>query len=245
LKDDPYLGTALAASWESNTNTGFTKLNPNPQRFLGFLEGRTRLKVPLEWEVWLITELHRDDQKLIDSSLKRYLPIAPFLKDVDGSVMDVSPPFSQTPLGIWIPPGTELKKHGKMITISVGANSVTVREELLDRLRKASSGDLLKAVLGPKHSYIALFSGSGQAFPLLCLESNSGRVIWEAETWGYGGENVKGVGTGITHHEIEIVVGDKKVALFGQGWGCYLEVFDRDTGANLCRFSTSYWVTKP
>jgi hypothetical protein len=243
LKDDSYIGIALQASWESSASVRFSKLNPNPQRFLGFLEGRTRLRVPLQWEVGLITEVFRDDQKLVNSSLKCYLPIAAFLKQVDdGSIMDVSEPFSEAPLGVWVPPGTRLKMVGNKITVSVGAESVIFPKELLERLRKTYDIGLLKAVLGPERSYIALYAGPGRSFPLLCLDSHSGKVIWKTESWGYGEENYRGVAGSLFRHELEIVLTDNTIALFGEGnGGCYLDVFDQKTGTSLYRFSTSYW----
>lgn len=226
LIQDDDLGVAVHAAWAYNKATyqrRGTWLAPTEvvaperaERFLGFLEGRTRLKIPLWW-----------DMAFADPFLN--------LKSDDSD-------FHQTGLGglgIRAPIGTELVKKGDRIVVtvhsSVEANrtaSVTIDESVLDQLEEYQAFEKCAAQVKPEESFLAFYTDLGSRFPLIAVDSHSGKVLWRAEVWSrdaaFGG---------VSDHVAEIVVNDNFVAVFGI---CvverYVEAFDRKTGACVFRF---------
>jgi hypothetical protein len=243
LEHDRDSGIALQAAWELHVERAIRgKRSPHPERFLGFLEGRTKLRVPLRWEVELVTEPLPSDR--IAPAMEDYLPIAPFFSKEDGLYKEEPERFDETNLGPRVPSGTRLTRTEGGITIMVRDATVTMDEKLFQQIKKEPRGefDELRAVLGPKFSYIAWYDPIGDPFPLVCLDSRSGKLRWRVKSWGSGADNRLGY-SGPTRHDVYVSVASGKVVLFGRafGGGCYLEAFSEDTGSSLYRFSTSYW----
>jgi hypothetical protein len=244
-ENDPDVGIALQAAWELHVERAIArKRTPHAERFLGFLEGRTKLRVPLRWEVELVTDplVHAPDRMAV--TLDDYLPLAPFLSKKDGLYHEEPERFDGTPLGPRVTAGTRLKKTEGEVAITVGDATVTMEEQLFQQVKKEPRGefDELRAVLGSKRSYVVWYDPVGGPFPLICLDSHSGKLLWRAQSWGSGADNRLGF-SGPTRHDVYVSVVPGKVVLFGStlGGSCYLEAFSAETGSSLYRFSSNSW----
>jgi hypothetical protein len=95
-----------------------------------------------------------------------------------------------------------------------------------------------------KAVYIGLYGWPPVPYRLLAIDRASKKVIWSSKVWAAGG--LKGYG-GQGWHFAETRLGGETLTVFGISEGsAYIEVFDKNTGENRCRFSTSYFdVTTP
>jgi hypothetical protein len=94
--------------------------------------------------------------------------------------------------------------------------------------------------LAGKTAYVVLYNSLPFPYRLYAIDKDSGQVIWTSEVWPFSGVIF---GTGIGCHDAMIRSTDESVAVFGLAGGCaYVDVFDKTTGENRCRFSTGYSV---
>jgi hypothetical protein len=141
-----------------------------------------------------------------------------------------------------------LKKENGKVIITVGSATLPIVEKVFQQLKNEHGhppADTIQAKIGPKQSFLAWYEPSGKSFPLLCIDSQSGKVLWTANAWASGGE-ILAFGSGPMVGSLHIKVLEQQVALFGWAAGsCYLEVLSRDTGTVSYRFSTDYWSVQP
>jgi hypothetical protein len=235
------LGIALHSAWQTGV-AGKGRGDAAPQRFLGFLEGRTRLRVPLRWEVGFVSRWFASRPFLHRAALNPYLPVAKFLKaDADsiGGFVTEPEPLRPTGMDLKAVRGTSLTRRGADATIAVRGEHASVRlnHRVVEKLREHYHLEAVAAAIGPRHSLLAFYDLLGTRFPLLCVDTKSGRVEWQAEVWALNFE----AGSTAPIHRLSMAVGDKAVGVFGEGGRCYLEIFDLTTGAPACRFCTDYW----
>jgi hypothetical protein len=249
LENDPDPGIALQAAWELHVARAIAaKRIPQPQRFLGFLEGRTRLRIPLRWEIELATTSVAHSPDRIAQTMDDYLPIAPFItKRKDGTYREEAQPVEETTLGPHVPADTRLKRTDGMIAITVGKATVTIEDRLFRQLKKEIAPDftILRVALGPKQSYLVWYEPTGHSFPVVCLDSQSGKVLWKTTSWASGSQNLLGYG-GQMNHDVELVPVPGKLLVFGSVFvgDQYLEAFSSETGSCLFRFSSSRWCIR-
>lgn len=239
---DPNATIALRAAWQVSQSSNGLSGRCQPQRFIGFLEGRAECTLPKRWEVRLVDVALREHSDLHDEAMESYLPKAPFLTKVNGRIRYSPDHFKDSGFGIAVPSDTTLRMQEDTTQIVIGQRTLLFRTELLQPLRSGPSGfDRLRADLGPQVSYIAVYNQFGDAFPLLCLDSRSGTLLWQSVVWGLGAEKLGGK-FGAWWHDLEFSRSEKAVSLFGDGGlGCYYERFDAATGNALGRFSTNNW----
>ena len=86
--------------------------------------------------------------------------------------------------------------------------------------------------------YIALYGWPPIPYRLFAFDRASKKVIWSSKVWAAGGlMNYEGRGW----HLANSLAGET-LTIFGISEGsAYIEVFDKNTGENRCRFSTSYF----
>jgi hypothetical protein len=90
-------------------------------------------------------------------------------------------------------------------------------------------------------SFIAVCRPEGGRFSLLCLDSRTGKLLWEGEVWAFGTENLV-VTTGWWSHDALLVPAEDTMIVFGWGGtGCYVEAFAARTGKAVFRFATNLW----
>lgn len=168
LVHDSDMDVAIHASWRLNNVTvprrgeelsfGVPRGNleaAHSERFLGFLEGRTRLKIPLWWDI-----AFRDPVYLLRT-----------------------PILSKTGLGTKAPDGTSLKRRKRAVLLTVAGSSVRIPVGLLEELKKEQHLDKCTAYVGPEQSFVALYGDSGARFTLLCLNTHTGKLMWRATVW--------------------------------------------------------------
>ena len=88
--------------------------------------------------------------------------------------------------------------------------------------------------------YVALYGWPPNPYRLLAMDRISNQVIWSSEVWAAGGlKNYQGQGW----HLAEIRLAGETLAVFGISDGsAYVELFDKKTGQNRCKFSTAYFA---
>lgn len=236
--------TALQAAWILNTSPTVNPLSPSPQRFLGFLEGRTGITPPLRWEVRLVLDAYRNAPPEADAVLEKYLKLAPFLKRGGGGRLSFryeADKLSHIGLGLTSLQEINLKQNGETVVVSVGQAKLVLAEKVIrDLLRQYNFLETCAVNIGTDVSVVAFYSRSGFNFPLIGVESKSGKVIWQTESWSFGGINI-GPSSGPASESLSLVTTSNSVVLFGAGPEFYIESYDLKTGKNRYRFSTNYW----
>jgi hypothetical protein len=244
LMSDSNPGIALHAAWEKYVNRPMlSKGVVRPQRFLGFLEAKTKLRIPLYWEVQLVGLALQNDTDRATECLDEYLPAAPFLTKRDGIFHVDAGAFRDTDFGVHTPDSVQLTRvHGR-VKIAGGERTVSIDQDLLQRLKKAHDHSyvVLQAAFIDKRVILAVYDPAGYSFPMICVDSSSGILLWESKSWGYGGDNWP-IKFGQQRHTISVYGFGEHVAVFGEGAGsCYLEVWAVCTGECIYRFCSDHW----
>jgi hypothetical protein len=220
LKCDDDTSIALQAAWrevEERTQAGASSFNPaDLQRFLGFMEGRARSKIPSWWEQSLTGGvIHRPH-------VVYFAPSGQF-------------GYRETAHDIFVPDGISLSRDDEWGVIKDKDRKVTFPIDIM--LKKASKGDdHLSISIGEERAYIALHDYSGFSYCLFCIQGKPGSIRWTAHVWGSGRRLLAGVG----RQDVSVVEQDTCVVVFGQeAHGMYAEGFEPATGKCLFRFRTS------
>jgi hypothetical protein len=89
-------------------------------------------------------------------------------------------------------------------------------------------------------AYVALYGWPPSPYRLLAVEQATGKIMWSEKVWAAGDLlNYEGQGW----HFAEISIADERLVVFGISDGsAYVEVLDKKTGKNRCRFSTMYFL---
>jgi hypothetical protein len=235
-------GIAIQAAWELCLERVAVK-DPrgDVQRFLGFVEGRTQLEIPLRWEVEVFKETVSRIPPKQRKALEPYLGIAPFLKRVEEvGLIEEPPAFKEGALGLSFPADVTVKSENGRIVLAHGKATVSVREDLFQELRRGASFlDDCSVMIGSKHSHIVLTDTVGGAFVLAQIESESGRLRWRVKGMAVGTDFPC---AGRWYHWPILVSTEKHIAVFGiVARACYLEVYERDSGRCSYRFATNLW----
>jgi hypothetical protein len=251
---------ALMAAWELYGNpqraARFT-----PERFVGFIEGRTGLRIPARWDLELLRQSrgirgYATLRRLLEENESRYQP---FLRRSQttrqGKVYEdfviIDPERLKSLYGMSISNDMCVKKWQDFVILSKGMATCRIRQELLikhfgvPRSPEAWVYRGCDVYIGASRSYIALHEDSGgRTFPLICVDSPSGTLEWQADVWAAGAEHVPGLG-GRSNMVPTIVLGKGTVAVFGGADGaCYLETFDAANGGAQLRFATNNWFCR-
>lgn len=248
LLDDPSPSIGLAASWEIRSRLPKQYVLLHAQRFLGFAEGRTQARIPLRWEVGLLGELTEDPESY-QKMLRPYAGRAPFLVSTGREVFvqqERLREYTNELAPLHTPTDTLVTRSDRKITVKVGEKSVSFSESLIGRLSSDPfSGQTLRAVVDDRRAFVVLYDWDGEPFPVVCVDSRTGELIWKAVSWGYGGDNLP-FRSGSWSQDVELVVTGERLGLFGSGpRSHYLETFDAKTGAVLARFSSNTWYCSP
>lgn len=86
--------------------------------------------------------------------------------------------------------------------------------------------------------FIAIYGWPPEEFTVYVLNRNTKKQIWTKEVWA---ASCVMAYTGQGRHFVEIRSSQNVVVVFGvSGSAAYLEILDKSTGTNLCRFNSSY-----
>lgn len=253
----PDLSIALQARWELRDSGLVRQFNPAHRgHFPGFLEGEGGLRIPMSWAVdfagvWFHDPTNRE------RSYQFYREAGyPGLREeeftfVTGekrrlTVVDVLPKFHRTSFGPLAPAGIEVAGDAERVHIRIGDRSIQVARDLFPKQDRADGSSLLNcqvaATIKSERLYLAVYRDDFAAFPLLCIDAASGRILWHVTVWAVYSETVPSM-SGPTYHDVQLVCDGERIAVFGRSTcsGFYIESFDVQSGKNLLRFSTSWW----
>jgi hypothetical protein len=224
-KYDAELTIALRAAWETSRvlSDDVETIGVRYQRFFGFLEGRSQLRVPAFWERGLVSFAKTGMRRDLSEAIEKLAWNEEYKVE--------------------IPQDTAITKTARGIKITRNKAAIFIDEDLLKTLRKKLLGPQLKVHIFPKKSYVAICDWCGSKYPLVCVDSESGRLLWTAEVWALGAENFH-LTTGKWKHEFQIIESRGVVGVFGRSiGGYYFEMFDQKTGNNMCRFVTNWYYS--
>lgn len=187
--------------------------------FIGFLEGRTRVKAPQWWiEAMLESEAGRRDN-IFPGQAK--LP----------AYHDAGLGWSRAPLD------TTLVDKDGTVTLRVGEATVAIPGGLLQRDDAGKTMSNVSGLVTKSRCYLAIHDEVGFPYTLACIDRSSGKVRWKADAWGC---YIGGTG-GQFDSAITVTEQDDRVIVFGGATtGFHVEGFRSDDGKNLFRVSNSF-----
>jgi hypothetical protein len=242
---DPDMGIALHAAWASALEATERGFSPRLQRFLGFLKGRTRVPIPRHWEAMLtIHTLQGRPEYDCARALREYA------RDCSGVVTFPGPPglgwvylptrLTDAGLGLTSRDGVQLTRQADRLVVKTRHASGTMQYKLFqEALREVPSRPSCTAAVGPAGAYLLIYERLAESSHLSRFDSDSGLILWEARPWCLGPSPDPAHGSGSHRHEVDLVVTDKLVVVFGgESYECYLEAFDSSSGHREYYFST-------
>jgi hypothetical protein len=247
LTNDKNLGIALQAYWRINhvqtvlrsgePDGDPPELSVNPlrlsethvNRFLGFFEGRTHIRVPAFWEEALLNWQYWPSEQAQAE--------AEFFQGELG----ISPAKLN---GLRLCSGINLRKDNDMVMIDLDPTQEKDEARLPIRVFDIPSESFPEpnscdveihatlAVVAMYHSDIS------EGYVLRGVDIRSGKVLWENKGWGAGREG----GGGSFYNYLQVRIQDALVIAFGESaTGRYAEAFDCSSGEAIFHFSTNYW----
>ena len=89
--------------------------------------------------------------------------------------------------------------------------------------------------------YIARYFYDPSSYQLLALDPKTTQAIWSSKVWAAEAGIINCGGICIPWHHAEFHTTEDTLVIFGvTDAGFYVEIFDKKTGENLCRFSSAY-----
>jgi hypothetical protein len=213
-------GISIQAAWEEVVLKVPEKKSVHLDRhkldwFLGFLEGRARLRAPSWWS-----------DSLLDS--EAYRPNLVYVRPG----MPKENPYHELGLDHFRGPhNTSLKREHEKIVLRVGKEAVPIPEDLLVK-------ENVSALMKPSHCYIAVHENVGHGYKLACIDRTSEKLVWKTDVFGtWWGD----FSTGPAQMWVSVTEQKERIVVFGAAaTGLHVEAFRAKDGKNLFRFSTSY-----
>jgi hypothetical protein len=244
LMDDASTAIALHARWKLCKEVDAEDRGYYAHRFLGFIEGRFGMKAPLRFEVSIVSAHECTGEEIARKLISSYIGKCDFLKMVDKKPCYYPIEYEKCKefRDVRLPKGATIDRKDAGLELRMDGSSIILAVESVKEIEQEQQ--VRKRCMfkrGKYQSYVAIHDQYGSRYLLVSMDPKSGKVLWKTKVWGLGSESVS-VKFGSFHHDVEIVETAKNVAVFGNGsGGCYVEVFDRKSGAPKCRFSTNYW----
>jgi hypothetical protein len=221
FRASPFPGVSIRAAWETVVRTTPEKPTERPAQveraalewFLGFIEGRTRISPPVEW------------QQLLQTARAHSRSNVTFGINTDNWG------YRQIGAGFRGPPGATIRSTEADFELTTNGSSVHVSKNLLADKRWVSS------TVNDGKLYLAPHQDFCMPYKLFCLDVATGKLQWESPVWAAGGlVNYEGTGG----HSVRVTIAGDAVVLFGVGAdAAYIESFRASDGAVLFRFSSS------
>jgi hypothetical protein len=222
---------AIRAAWEQVNRTvpesePIEQTRPDRHRldwFVGFLEGRVRVKPP-DW--WL--------DAMLESKANRRDNIFP---EMDGTG---APVYHNSGLdSVEAPLNTTLEANDGKLLLRFAAESVSIPAETLRRSDEGKHFCFcgVSAILSRSRCYVAVHDEFGYPYTLTCIDRSSGVVRWKAQVWG----SFTGVVGGPSKSWVAVTEQDDRIVVFGiSSTGFHVEGFRADDGNALFRVSNSF-----
>lgn len=252
---DPTVG--VFAAWELFQRSG-SQLE-ELYRFVGYVEGRTQVRVEKSFEAAVIkfcASVDVNERLRIQPRYEGFfeqLPSGRFT--YFGLSQSPTKKVSWTPSQLaderhrrWqpVPIADSLEwsedRQTKSVTVAGDRGCVTIPTRLLDTL--CEPRPLLHQIIfnfSGRFVYVLAVRSSGSPCPLACIDAKTSELIWQQKVWA------QGAGTGLLSsascHSMQLVRNGSRLAVFGVGESPTIEVFEAVTGEALMRFSAHAWNT--
>jgi hypothetical protein len=187
--------------------------------FLGFLEGRARVRVPAWWA-----------EAILDARANRR-------GNVYAGGLNVTADDAHSRPKATLPRKASVNmKDGKLL-VQIGSQSAFIPNYLQDSLTADGPGSAVAAIITPTHCLIAAHDCIGYPYNLVCAERSTAKIVWTSKVWASWWHDV----TGSHAQSVEVTVQGDRVVVFGvASVGFHAEGFRIKDGANVFRFSNSY-----
>jgi hypothetical protein len=215
--------TAMAAGWERVRRTMPEAERPNVvtpdllavSRFLGLIEGRLQVPIPMSWQETVMSAKGYGQQRI-------WFPRS----DLVPAERAREPSLVERDGARWL----------------VLKDNESIKLPSTERLAPLSHAS---AECAGEWAYIALYDSlNSSSYRLFAIDRTNGRVAWSSKVWGLSTVVPRGAvmnTSGSDWHVVIIRLSPETLAVFGFSFrAAYVEVFDRKTGENQCRFSTAY-----
>jgi hypothetical protein len=238
---------ALAAAWEHFIGPGTKDVTPQPKEFLKYFEDRNGVKVPLRWEYCIVMDglsNSPNSDALIAAAQKKYLPQCDFLvqgnQKLNGREIGYCPqPRVDTKMGFYSPQNLHVERKDDKIVLTSGEATVTVQDSKFDEEMKHPH-EFGAVHFGPQRTFIAMYEMSGGSFPLFCVDSQTGKMLWQTEIWAWGHHVT--LGRWLPDPDMMFAETENQIFVFGKSCGTYVEAFDIENGNPTLRFTPDhYW----
>jgi hypothetical protein len=231
LRESANDGIALQAAWQEVALSTHTSKAGHPNReklvwFLGFLEGRIRIRPPDWWRQALLASKFNSGGSVFVLNVNKHQR------------------YKKTGLDdMMSPPGTTVKRKDASFVLQVGEQSASISDYIVLNRQRANR---LSAAITARRCYLAVHDDLGFAYPLFCTDRASAQTFWKAEVWDVfwlrGGLSWLS-DPSVNDRAVTVVEQDGRVVVFGAGVsGLNVEGFRANNGTNLFRFSSSCGV---
>jgi hypothetical protein len=215
LQTHPNDGIALQAALED-----FATRRHTPEWFVGFLEGRAKVRAP-DW--WAVALAH--------GCPGTGAPGVP-----DDPYHEAGPGFERAPKNTTL--AREPEVDGAVV-VRVSDDAVRVPADVFSQLRRFAWRDV-SALATPERCYLATHGDVGANYPLACLDRESGNVAWKTRVPGHWPGGVAMTGPPQKMWVAVTRQGDR-IVVFGLSYtGYHVEVLQAVDGKSLFRCSTRY-----
>jgi hypothetical protein len=229
---------AIHAAWKQVELTVLKKgkgqeVRPDAEKlnwFLGFLEGRGRLRAPRWWAKAIL-----DARATIPGS--EYA--GGLYLDITEGLLSGKMPKRRAKEELPAPGATLAEKDGKHV-VRIGSVSVPIPDDLPRKLEMenvAHRDDGIKVAITPSSCFIGVHHSHGIPYRLACVDRTSARTRWIVKVWATCWLGASGV----DRQQVEVTVQGDRVIVFGiSATGFYVEAFRVNDGGNVFRFSNAY-----
>ena len=225
------LDISVYAAWELvRRNRNQTYRDWNADRFLGFVEARTRLSIPTSWQYAVLNGEFSDDR--FETDLLKY--------------EDKFADLSWTPeLQLCHPVGTSVSMTPERIQISINGERCEFPRKNLDKFPFGGGIAFQSSEDTYFYSPYDTILPSPQRLSAVKIENGQQRQLWDQFVW-VSGTNINGLLPGEGAHEkdwsnhVKLVANDFFIGYF-RVWehGVYLEVFRASDGVRVLSFDSN------
>lgn len=235
LKTHEHPGIALQAAWEEVRRSTLTVLDGNSlpedapppealavQRFVGFVEGRQKLRLPKPFENFLL------QAKIVAPG------------EIVFYYNDAWPPLRRTYADLRVVQGqwASQDEFEKRLLVSAGGGTASVPLSFLGEAGEQGNAIALACVMNETRCFVGFLGVTCSPWRIMCFDRQDSRLLWATDVWG--GRSLGGFSGG-DDHCAWLRVHDGHVYVFGMcARDAYIEAFDLDTGAAYFRFGTGY-----
>lgn len=230
MLSDTNKGIALHAAWELHRRvienpahaSGYTYSREELAKFTRFLKDKIKISAPEWWSTALME-----------------MDVFPGDHHASSRTMGQWPRLVRSKIGLFVPVGADLQMTGEDLVYLENERTIVSPASAFEKLMT----DSYVGVSAGERSLVAGFcSASGCKYKLVCVESDSKKLVWVADVWATGPKS----GSGNDKHRVTLIERSGVVYVFGaDSNGLYLEAFEFTSGRPQFRFCTCYWSNYP